>query len=190
MLTALLNTEIDGEKLSEADMISFARTFLFAGNETTRHIISGMTKLMAEHPDQRQILIDEPDLIPTAIEEFFRYVSPVWGLLRTATEDTDIAGQPIAEGDLIYALYSSANRDESIWENAAELDVRRKPDPPHMGFGWGAHRCLGSNLARLEAKLTCEHLLERYPDFELAGDPVRLNSGTFNGIVSLPLIVH
>lgn len=189
MLTALLNTEIDGEKLSEADMIAFAYAFLFAGNETTRHLISGMTKLMAEHPDQRQVLVEEPDLIGGAIEEFLRYISPAWGLLRTATRDTEVAGQAIAEGDLIYLLYASANRDETVWENADKLDVRRVPDPPHMGFGWGPHRCLGANLARLEAKLTCEHLLARFPDFELAGDPVRLNSATFNGIASMPMVM-
>lgn len=189
MLTALIEAEIDGDRMSESEMVAFANTFLFAGNETTRHVISGIAKLLAEHPDQRQLLIDRPDLIPTAMDEFFRYVSPVWGLLRTATERTEIAGRTIEAGDLVYVMYSSANRDETIWEDADRFDVTRLPSPPHMGFGWGAHRCLGSNLARLEARMTLERLLERFPDFELAGDPVRLNSATFNGIVSLPMLM-
>lgn len=189
MLTAMLDAEIDGDRLSEPDMVAFANTFLFAGNETTRHVISGMARLLAQHPDQRRLLVEQPELIPTAIDELVRYLSPVWGLHRTATERTEIAGQTIEEGDLLYLLFSSANRDESQWENAGVLDLTRLPSPPHMGFGWGPHRCLGSNLARLEARMVLEHLLERFPDFELAGDPVRLNSATFNGLTSLPMVM-
>jgi hypothetical protein len=189
MLTAMLDAEIDGDRLSEPDMVAFANTFLFAGNETTRHVISGMARLLAQHPDQRRLLVEQPELIPTAIDELVRYLSPVWGLHRTATERTEIAGQTIEEGDLLYLLFSSANRDESQWENAGVLDLTRLPSPPHMGFGWGPHRCLGSNLARLEARMALEHLLERFPDFELAGDPVRLNSATFNGLTSLPMVM-
>jgi cytochrome P450 len=189
MISALLTAEIDRERLSNEEIVTFAVAFLFAGNETTRHVISGMARLLAQHPEQRAKLVAHPELLPTAIDEFLRYLSPVWGLLRTAMSDTEIGGQAVKSGDLLYVLYSSANRDESVYERPEEFDVARIPDSPHMGFGWGIHRCLGANLARLEIQLTCERLLERFPDFELAAAPVRLKSATFNGLTSLPVIM-
>jgi cytochrome P450 len=190
MLTALLNAEVEGERLPEETMVQFATTFLFAGSETTRHLISHMARLLGEQPEQRQILLDRPELIPTAIDEFLRFVSPVWNVTRTAVEPAEIRGKEIKEGDFLVIMYASGNRDEEVWgERAHELDVTRQPDPQHVGFGWGEHRCLGSNLARLEARMTLEHLLERFPSFEPAGEPVRVNSATFNAIGSLPMLM-
>ena len=106
---------------------------------------------MGEHPDQRQILVDQPDLIAPTVEEFLRYVSPVTHMCRTALDDVEVHGQQIKKGDYLCLLYPAANRDEDVWERAETLDVTRKPDPAHVAFGFAEHFCLGSNLARREA---------------------------------------
>ncbi len=184
LLSALNAVELDGERLSEANKVMFAFAFLFAGNETTRHLISGTLKALSDHPGEHAWLVADPDRSDNAIDELLRWVSPVIGLFRTATEDCEIGGQRIARHDWVYLIYASANRDESAFEWAGRLDLSRDGD--HLAFGYGAHRCLGSNLARLEGRLVLRQLATDYRRFELTGPPERLSSTIFNGYSSMP----
>jgi cytochrome P450 len=184
LLSALNAVELDGERLSDASKVMFAFAFLFAGNETTRHLISGTLKALADFPDEHARLVAEPGRCDGAIDELLRWVSPVTGLFRTATENTEISGQPIARHDWIYLIYASGNRDESAFTRADTLDLSRDED--HLAFGYGAHRCLGSNLARLEGRLVLRELATRHRQFTLTGPPERLSSTIFSGYASMP----
>lgn len=190
LLTDLAQARWEGELLSMDDQLSMATVLLIAGNETTRGLISGAGKLMCEHPDQRQILADRPELIAPAIEEFLRVVTPVTHMCRTALDEVEIRGQQIAKGDYLCLLYPAANRDEDVWERSAELDVIRKPDPAHVAFGFAEHFCLGANLARREARIIITELLKRFPDFEIVGDVERVRQHMVPGIKKMPVIFH
>lgn len=191
LMGRLLTAEIDGARLQKEEMLSFCMTLLVAGNETTRNLISGGALALAEHPDQRDRLRSNPDLLVGGVDEMLRWVTPVKTFARTAVQDTQIRGQEIAAGDYVVLLYTSANRDEEIWgPTASTFDVARVPDSPHLAFGWGEHACIGANLARLEAQVMFEQLLRRFSAFELTADPVRLRSTLINGIVEMPVIFH
>ena len=172
------------------DQLSMATVLLIAGNETTRGLISGAGKLMGEHPDQRQILVDQPELIAPAVEEFLRYVSPVTHMCRTALDDVEVRGQQIKKGDYLCLLYPAANRDEDVWERAETLDVTRKPDPAHVAFGFAEHFCLGSNLARREARIVITELLRRFPSFDIVGDVERVRQHMVPGIKKMSVVFH
>jgi cholest-4-en-3-one 26-monooxygenase len=140
-----------------------------------------------ERPAQRQRLIDDPALMPVAVEEMLRWVTPVMYFRRTAQRDTEIRGQKIREGDKVVMYYPSANRDEAVFENGDEFDVGRSPNA-HLAFGGGGHHfCLGASLARLEIRIMFEELFRRLPDMELAGEPRRLRSNFINGVKHLPV---
>jgi cytochrome P450 len=140
-----------------------------------------------EHPDQRQRLIDDPSLMPVAVEEMLRWVSPLIYFRRTAQRDVEIRGQRIREGEKVVMYYPSANRDEDVFEDADTFDISRSPNA-HVAFGGGGHHfCLGASLARLEIKVIFEELFRRLPDMELAGKPNRLRSNFINGIKHLPV---
>ena len=139
---------------------------LVAGNETTRNGISGGMSLLIENPEERQKLIDDPSLIPAAIEEMVRLVSPVLSFARTATQDTELRGEKIRKGDIVLMLYASANRDAEEFEDPDAFKIDR--DPRHLAFGLGNHFCLGANLARMEMRVAFEELLRRLPDMEYA----------------------
>jgi cytochrome P450 len=169
----------------------FCMTLLVAGNETTRNLLSGAARALIEFPDQRRRLVADPSLLPRAVDEMLRWVSPITSFARTATADTEIRGQRIAEGDYLVLLYASANRDEEAWGPTADrFDVGREGGPGHLAFGIGAHACLGANLAELEARVLFDELLARFPDFEAAGDLVPLRSTLINGIVQMPVVFH
>jgi cytochrome P450 len=186
VLTALVHTESDGQKLNDGEIFLMFLLLIIAGNETTRNATSGGILAMMNNPDQRQRLLDDPSLIPSAVEEVVRWTSPVMHFERVATKDTEIGGQPIKEGDEVTLWYPSANRDESMFENPQTFDVGRNPNE-HIAFGKGEHFCLGANLARLELRVMFEELLKRIPDMELAGDPVRLRSNFIGGIKRMPV---
>jgi cytochrome P450 len=144
---------------------------MVAGNETTRNALSGGMALLIEHPEERQKLIDDPSLIPSACEEMVRYVSPVHAFSRTLVEDTELAGVPLSKGDTVLMLYPSANHDPDQFPDPEVFDVTRNPQ--HVGFGLGTHFCLGANLARMEMRVAFSELLRRLPDMEYsAGGPV------------------
>jgi cytochrome P450 len=189
LISALAFAEVDGERLSDEEILMFCMTLLVAGNETTRNLIAGGAQALMRFPDERRRLVAEPELLPRAIDEMLRYVTPVKTFARTATRDTVIRGQPIAAGDYLVLLYASVNRDEEVWGPEAErFCVARSPEPGHLAFGIGQHSCLGANLALLESRVLFEELLARFPDFELAGDVVRVRSTVMNGIARMPVV--
>jgi cytochrome P450 len=189
LLSVLLRADVDGDALSQFEVDVFFMLLMNAGSETTRNLITGGTLALFEHPDQRALLAERPDLLPGAIEEMLRWVTPVMHFRRTAQEDLEIAGQPIAAGDKVVMWYTSANRDEAQFPEADTFDVTRTPNE-HVAFGAGGpHFCLGASLARLETRILFEEMLARMPTLAQAGDPVRLKSNFINGIKSLPVQV-
>ncbi len=188
LLSALVHVEEGGVRLDAHEVLTMAVTLLVAGNETTRTLISGACLALHEHPDQREALLARPALMPGAVEEFLRWVTPVHSHARTATRDTELGGTRIRAGDYLVMMYRSANRDEEVWPDAERLDVARPAaSNPHLSFGYGEHFCLGAGLARLEARVVCEELLRRFPRFEVVGEPVRQRSTHFNGILEMPV---
>jgi cholest-4-en-3-one 26-monooxygenase len=187
LLSILTQAEIEGDKLSQLEIDVFFLLLAVAGNETTRNLISHGVLTLAEHPEERKRLLDNPDLLGSAIEEMLRYASPVMHFRRTAQKDTEIGGQPIAEGDKVVFWHVSANRDETVFEDPMRFDVTRSPNE-HVAFGGGGpHFCLGANLARVEIKIMFSELLRRMPDFEVSGPVSRLRSNFINGIKHLPI---
>jgi cytochrome P450 len=189
LVSALAHAEVDGERLADDEVLMFCLTLLVAGNETTRNLISGGARALIDFPAERRRLTADRGLLPTAVAEMLRWVTPVRAFARTATEDTTIRGQPIAAGDYLVLLYPSANRDEEVWgETADRFDVGRLRDPGHLAFGIGQHSCLGANLALLEAEVLFDELLRRFPRFTLAGEVEPLRSTVMNGIVRMPVV--
>ncbi len=187
IVTRLLQPDDAGEVLSTDEFDLFFLLLTVAGNETTRNAASGGMLAFFEHPGQWQRLLADPALIPTAAEEIVRWVSPVNLFRRTATRDTEIGGQAIAEGDKVVVFYASGNRDESVFATPQEFDVARDPNP-HVGFGGGGpHFCLGRHLAALELRVLLQTLAERMPDIKLDGEVSRLRSNFLNGIKHMPV---
>lgn len=187
LLTAIVKAEADGERLDLMNQLTMVLILILGGNETTRNLIAGGAKLLADHPDQRQLLIDDPSRMSGAVEELLRCVTPIHSTCRTATAPTEIRGRTIERGDYVVLLYGAANRDEDVWENAEALDIRRPADPMHQAFGYGTHFCLGAALARNQARIVFEGLLRRFPHYELAGPVERLASTGSNGIKRMPV---
>jgi cholest-4-en-3-one 26-monooxygenase len=186
LVSALIRAEVDGEALSEMDFDSFFLLLAVAGNETTRNLISGGMLALIEHPEERARLCADPTLLPTAVEEMLRWVTPVIHFRRTATSDAEIAGQAIRADDKVVLFYASANRDEAVFPDAHRFDVGRTPNE-HLAFGFGEHFCIGTTLARLEIRVMFEEILRRLPDLELAGPVRRLRSNFINGIKHMPV---
>jgi cytochrome P450 len=182
MLSVLTAAEVDGAKLTDEDLLNFAFLLLVAGNETTRNLIALGTLALIDHPDECSKLVNDPTLIPGAVEEMLRWTNPVTHMARAATADVEIREQPIREGDTVVMLYGSANRDEEIFgPDAEEFKIDRNPNP-HIAFGCGEHSCLGAQLARLEARVFFEVLLGRYPKLELVGDVDRMRATMVPGV--------
>jgi cytochrome P450 family 142 subfamily A polypeptide 1 len=169
LMSILVGAEIEGERLSDEDLLQEGLLILVGGNETTRHVITGGCEALLRHPDQRRRLIAAPDRIPTAVEEMLRWVTPIQNMNRTALRDVTLRDRRIRAGDKLLLLYPSANRDERVFERPFDFDVDRNPNP-HVAFGFGAHFCLGASLARLELRVLFEELLTRLPDMQLASD--------------------
>jgi len=165
----VLNEEQKG--LAQDELLMLLTILLVAGNETTRNGISGGMQLLIENPGERRKLLDAPALIPAAVEEMVRMVSPVHSFARTATQDTTLRDKEIRKGQQLLIIYPSANRDPDVFEDADSFRVERNPQ--HLGFGVGTHFCLGANLARMEMRVAFRELLRRLPDMEFSnGGPV------------------
>lgn len=187
IISLMLASKIDGETPSDEQIFRTLFITLFGGLDTTSAVMLDSLLYLARNPDEkRKLLAGEYDW-PTAVEEFVRMTSPVQGLRRTLTKDTELAGQPLKKGDWMFALLGSANRDESIFPEADRCMLNRSPNP-HIGFSAGAHICLGRNLARLEIELLLKAILRRIPDFRVADDFVPdYLVGEARGMKSLPV---
>jgi len=187
LLSRLLAIEVDGRKLTQPELIGFAFLLLVAGHETTTNLISNAAILLDQFPGERKKLIEAPEMIGQAVEEFLRFDAPVQGLARTTTRAVKVHGAEIPEGDQVLLLFASANRDERKIEDPDVFDVSRPPTD-HLAFGFGKHFCLGSGLARLEARIAFEELLSRVPSYRLRDAKVeRMCSGPIRGAVKLPI---
>jgi cytochrome P450 family 142 subfamily A polypeptide 1 len=174
LVGVLCHAVIDGDSLDDDSLVHESLLILIGGDETTRHVISGGMEELLAHPDQQaQLAADPGTLMPGAVEEMLRWVSPIKNMTRTATRDVALEGEVIREGQELLLLYPSANRDESVFENADAFDIARSPNP-HIAFGFGAHFCLGNQLARLELRVMVERALARLPDLHLAIDRAAL----------------
>jgi cytochrome P450 family 142 subfamily A polypeptide 1 len=169
LMSVLVHAEIEGERMSDEDLLQEGLLILVGGNETTRHVITGGCEALCRYPDQRRKLVEDPARIPSAIEEMLRWVTPIQNMNRTATRDVTLRGQSVREGDKLLLLYPSANRDAAVFDDPFRFDVARDPNP-HVAFGFGAHFCLGASLARLELRVLFEELLARIPDMQLVSD--------------------
>ncbi len=186
LTSALVTTEIDGERLSSQEIASFFILLLVAGNETTRNAISQGILALDQHPEQRQRWMADPSIDRTAVEELVRWSSPVTWMRRTATRDGEVNGHRFRAGDKFLLFYAAANRDPEVFPEPHRFDLTRDPNP-HVGFGSkGPHFCLGAHLARREITVAFRMLFELLPDLEVVGEPDRLRSSFVNGIKRLP----
>jgi cholest-4-en-3-one 26-monooxygenase len=186
LVSILLESEVDGEKLTQNDLLEFCFLLILAGNETTRNAISGGLLAFHDFPEERARLQADMALLPTAVEEILRWVSPVMHMSREVTEDVVIRGQPIKAGERVIMWYPSVNRDEDIFPEPYRFDITRTPNE-HLAFGIGEHFCLGAGFARMELRLMFQELFRRFPAIEVAGPEERLRSNFINGIKHLPV---
>jgi cholest-4-en-3-one 26-monooxygenase len=187
IIATLLEADIDGEQLSEMEFNLFFILLLVAGSETTRNVMAHGLHAFSEHPEQYRDLVEDPSLMPSAVEEMLRWATPVCYMRRTAVADTEIRGHLIKTGDKVTIWYISGNRDEDVFHDPFRFDIRRDPNP-HMSFGGGGpHFCLGANLARLELRVMFEELTQRAPRFRALGPPVHMRSNMINGIKHFPV---
>jgi cytochrome P450 len=186
LMTAIVNAEVDGQRLTDEEVGAFLVLLASAGNDTTKQTTTHAMLALAAHPEQREWLMADFDArIGSAIEEFVRWATPVMQFARTATCDTELGGQQVRAGDKIGLFYCSANRDEAAFDRPGQLDLSRSPNP-HLGFGGGGpHYCLGASLAKTELRHLLRELLTRIDDIEF-GQPVFLQSGFVHGIKRVP----
>ena len=189
LMTALVQSEIDGERLTHQEIAAFFVLLSVAGNDTTRHTKSHTAHALQLHPDQQALLAEDPaGRLPAAVEEFVRWATPVMTFRRTATQDTEIDGRPVAAGDKVVMFYVSANRDETAFQEPERFDVTRSPNH-HVGFGGGGpHYCLGASFARTQLRAVFGELLARAPGLEV-GDPEPLVGNFIDGVKRLPFSV-
>ncbi len=186
LASAIANARIDGEPLSDIETVSYYLIVATAGHDTTSATISGGLHALAENPDQRHRLRDHPDLMPLATEEMIRWTTPVKEFMRTAAEDTEVRGVPIAAGESLLLSYVSGNRDEEVFTDPFRFDVGRDPNK-HLAFGYGVHFCLGAALARMEVSSFFSELVPRLESIELTGDPEHVATTFVGGLKHLPV---
>lgn len=183
----LAEAEVEGESLTDEELLVFFALLIFAGNDTTRNTMGHGMRALIEHPEQMQMLRDDPSLIPNAVEEILRYASVVNYFCRTATEDTEVGGCPIKAGEKLQIWYAAGSRDPEANENPHEFDITRS-EIKHMAFGGGGrHFCLGAGLARLELRVAFEQIISRLDQIEIAGEVTYLDSNWAHALTSLPL---
>ncbi len=186
LTSVLVHAEVDGHQLEEHEIVMGFFLLVAAGNDSTKSTYCSGMRALVDNPDQRQLLLDDPSLIPSAVEECLRMFPAFAHFRRTATCDTEVGGQPIRKGEKVVMWYVSSNRDESRFEDPHNFDVRRNPD--HQAFGAGGrHFCLGTALARLELRIMFEETLARYPAIELAGQPMFAESPFINQLKTMPV---
>jgi len=186
LTSVLVHAEVEGQRLEEHEIVMGFFLLVAAGNDSTKATYSSAMRALIENPDQRQQLLDDPSLVSGAVEEALRMFPAFAHFRRTATRDTELGGKQIKEGEKVVMWYASSNRDEARYEDPDRFDVLRNPD--HQAFGAGGrHFCLGAALARLELRILLEETLKRYPQMEMTGSPVYMESGFLNQLKSLPV---
>ncbi|PRC44524.1 cytochrome P450 [Mycobacterium sp. ITM-2017-0098] len=189
LFSILVHAEVEGERMSDDEIVMETLLILIGGDETTRHTLSGGTEQLLRHRDQWEASVADPSLLPCGIEEMLRWTSPVKNMCRTLTADTDFHGTSLKSGEKIMLMFESANFDEDVFENPESFDIYRNPNN-HLAFGFGTHFCLGNQLARLELKIMLSRVLERLPDLRLADpDMLPLRPANFvSGLEAMPVI--
>ncbi len=187
LISTLSTAEVDGERLSEPELLSFCTLLLAAGQETTKNLIANAIVCLTDYPDTMERLVREPALMPPAIEEVLRYLPPVWFLFRQTRTDVELAGQHIPANQVVLAWTASANRDMARFRDPDRFDIEREPNR-HLAFGHGIHFCVGAPLARLEAKIALPMMLEQLRDIRrVEGVPITVHTGIVFVIRSLPV---
>jgi cytochrome P450 len=186
VMTALVEAEVDGQRLGDAELKMFFFLLVIAGNDTVRTALPGGVLALAEHPAEQRRLREDPSLLPSAVEEMLRWHPPVLSFRRTATRDLELRGVPIRAGDKVVVYHVSAHYDEREFADPFRFDLAREPNR-HLAFGHGPHKCLGAHFARLQMQVFFSELLRRLPELELDGPVERLTSNFINGIKHLPL---
>ena len=186
LVTLFATAEIDGKPLEFMDVLAWCLIIVLAGNETTRNGTSGGMLAFIEHQDELRKLQANPSLLPSAVEEVIRWTSPIIHFARTASQDVELRGKTIKQGDSVALFYPSANRDEEVFEDPFSFRIDRQPNR-HLGLGVGEHFCLGAHLARLELAVAYKYLLPRIEEIELAGPVSRLHSSLVGGVKHLPI---
>jgi cytochrome P450 len=187
LISALLAAQLDGQPVSEANLLTYCSTFLAAGSDTTRSLLAGMALALAEHPDQMRKLKENPALLDGAIEESLRWTTPARGFLRTALTDTQVRGVDIKAGQRIYLLYDAGNRDAEVFPDPWTYDIERPNASSHLGFGYGPHLCIAAHLARLEARELYGALLNAFGRIEITGEVTEIRQLLRSGWVHAPL---
>lgn len=186
LITALVQAELEGDKLTEEEMVSSCVTILIGGHETTTYLIANGVYALLQHPEQLSLLKDNPELADSATEEFLRYEGPFQRNRRIATRDVQIGDKLIKKGQLVMQFLGAANRDPAQFRNPDALDIKRSPNK-HLAFGYGPHFCVGAPLGRMEASTAIGTLLRRLKDLRLARDDLQWNNALFRGLKSLPI---
>ena len=186
LLSRLVVAELDGDRLSDDEILGFFQLLLVAGSETTTNLIGNAVLCFAERPEVPELLRTTPELLPSVIEEVLRYRSPVQAMFRRTTHAIELHGQTVPADQLVLAMIGSANRDPAHFDRADRFEPTRDPNP-HVAFGHGVHFCLGAPLARLEGRIALEYLLERVPRFELAGEWEPRKAFHIHGPIHLPI---
>lgn len=188
LLSALVTARVDGEELTDAEIVSFFGLLMVAGNDTTRQSISHAILALTEHPEQRAWLLEDLDTrLPVAVEELVRWATPIMTFRRTATRDCELGGERITAGDKVVLFYSSANFDPAAFDHPERLDLARHPNK-HLAFGGGGiHHCLGIQLARRQLTSILRELLTRLPDLHVSGRPTYGSGNFFHAVLSLPV---
>jgi cytochrome P450 family 142 subfamily A polypeptide 1 len=188
LMSILATADVDGDRLDDEEIVMESLLILIGGDETTRHVITGGAYQLLSVRERWEALLRDRSLLDTAVEEMLRWVSPIKNMARTATTDVELDGQVIPAGEKLLLLYPSANRDEDVFADPFEFDIRRSPNE-HVAFGFGTHYCLGANLARLELRVLFDELLDRLPDLELvdAAEPGHRPANFVSGYETLPV---
>jgi cytochrome P450 family 142 subfamily A polypeptide 1 len=189
LIGTLVHAEIDGNRLDHDSIIYESLLILIGGDETTRHVISGGMYELLRHPEQMKALASDRSLLPAAVEEMLRWVSPIKNMARTMTRDVELHGETLHQGEKLLLLYPSANRDERVFDAPEVFDITRTPND-HIAFGFGSHFCLGNRLARMELTVMFDRLLDRLPDLALADDrPLPTRAANFvSGYETMPVV--
>jgi cytochrome P450 len=187
LISTLLAAQLDGAPISESNLLTYCSTFLAAGSDTTRSLLTGMALALAEYPDQMRKLKRNPALLDGAIEESLRWTTPARGFLRTALTDTRVRGVDIKAGQRIYLLYDAGNRDAEVFADPWTYDIERPNASSHLGFGYGPHLCIAAHLARLEARELYGALLNAFGSIEITGEVTEIRQLLRNGWVHAPL---